>query len=81
MDDLTDEHRTILELESSWWQFEGAKTTAIRERLGLTPARYYQLLNHLIDQPEALAHSPLVVKRLQRLRDQRREQRSARRLG
>ena len=69
---LSDRDRTILDLESSWWQYPGAKDTAIRQRLDLTPARYYQALHWLIDQPEALAYAPLVVKRLQRLRDRRR---------
>lgn len=69
---LSDRDLTILNLESQWWRYEGAKTTAIRERLNLTPVRYYQALNHLIDQPAAMAHAPMTVKRLQRLRDRRR---------
>ncbi|MGH3387532.1 MAG: DUF3263 domain-containing protein, partial [Actinomadura sp.] len=38
-------------------------------------------LNLLIDRPEALAHDPMLVKRLRRVRTQRQRQRAARRLG
>jgi hypothetical protein len=76
-----DRERRILELERSWWKQAGAKEQAIRESLGLSPARYYQLLGRIIDMPEALSHDPILVKRLQRIRSFRRRQRVARRLG
>jgi hypothetical protein len=73
----------ILEFERGWWQQEGSKEDAIRSRLRLSSARYYQLLNRLIDSPEALRYDPMLVKRLRRLRTARRRQRFARdlRLG
>lgn len=37
--------------------------------------RYYQVLNALIDTPEALAFDSLTVNRLRRLRDERAAQR------
>ena len=37
----------------------------------MSPTRYYQLLNALIDKPEALAADPMLVKRLRRLRSGR----------
>ena len=46
----------------------GAKETAIRDRFGVTPTRYYQVLNALVDRPDALALDPLLVRRLRRLR-------------
>lgn len=49
----------------------GAREDAIRTELGLSPFRYYQRLNALIDSPEALAERPQLVRRLQRIRDQR----------
>lgn len=70
----------ILAFERSWWAGGGAKDQSIRERFDLSPTRYYQLLNGLLDDPAALAHDPLLVKRLRRLRDQRRVARSASRL-
>ena len=47
----------------------------------LSPTRYYQLLNQLIDSEDALAHDPMLIKRLRRQRDCRQRSRSARRLG
>lgn len=77
---LTDTETEMLEFERAWWKHAGARDTAIRDRFGLTPTRYFQVLNALIDRPEALAADPLTVKRLLRLRDARRAQRSASRL-
>lgn len=56
----------------------GPKHAAIREQLGISPVRYDQLLNALIDTPAALVHAPALVWRLRRLRDQRRRARSSR---
>lgn len=82
MNELTAEEKAVLDFEGgAWWKYPGAKETAVREQLGLSAVRYYQLLNALIDRPEALEHAPLLVRRLRRLRDQRQRQRSARRLG
>jgi hypothetical protein len=47
----------------------------------MTPTRYYQVLNALVDSPAALATDPLLVKRLRRVRTARRRGRSAEVLG
>jgi len=73
--------REILAFESQWWKYAGAKEQAIRELFGMSATRYYQILNALIDKPEALAADPLLVKRLRRLRNSRQRTRTARRLG
>jgi hypothetical protein len=70
----------ILAFERRWWRHAGAKEQAIRDDFGLSAARYYQLLGALIDMPAALAHDPMLVKRLQRMRDARLDARTARRL-
>jgi len=44
----------------------------------MSSTRYYQLLNALIDRPEALAHDPMLVKRLRRMRQTRQRARTAR---
>jgi hypothetical protein len=77
---LTDDDLAMLELEASWWKYVAVKETLVRERFDVSPTVYYARLNRLIDRPEALAAAPLVVRRLQRLRDQRRAQRAARRV-
>lgn len=58
----------ILDFEASWWRYAGAKEAAIKELFELSAARYYQLLNDLIDRDDALSASPMLVKRLRRLR-------------
>jgi hypothetical protein len=47
----------------------------------MSATRYYQVLNALIDRPEAVEYDPMLVKRLRRLRSARQRQRTARRLG
>jgi hypothetical protein len=70
-----------LDFERDWWKSPGSKERQVREQLGLSPARYQQLLNRTIDLPEALEYDAMLVRRLRRLREDRRRKRSARRLG
>ena len=73
---LTDRDRAILDLERDWWVEGGtSKEQAIRDRLELSAARYYEILNELLDNPGALAYDPLVVRRRRRQRDERRRAR------
>jgi hypothetical protein len=69
---LSDRDQAVLGLERRSWPGPGAKERAIRERLGISPTRYYQLLNALIDDPRALALDPVTVNRLRRVRERRR---------
>lgn len=78
---LSERDREILTFERQWWRYAGAKEQAIRELFAMSATRYYQILNALIDCPEALAFDPMLVKRLRRLRTARQRARSARRLG
>ncbi|MDF9716063.1 DUF3263 domain-containing protein [Nocardioides sp. ChNu-153] len=78
---LSERDLEILELERHWWKYAGAKEQAVRNKFQMSSTRYYQVLNALIDKPEALAADPLLVRRLRRLRAARQRQRSARRLG
>jgi len=73
--ELTDRDRSILDFERSWWTESGPKEAAIRERFELSAARYYQILNELLESDEAYEYDPLVVRRLRRLRDRRRRAR------
>jgi hypothetical protein len=72
---------SVLAFERQWWRHAGAKEEAIRREFGVGPTAYYQLLSRLIDDPAALAHDPMLVKRLQRQRASRRRRRSSGRLG
>ncbi|MCG5120872.1 DUF3263 domain-containing protein [Streptomyces sp. T7(2022)] len=71
-DGLSEQDRAVLAFEARGWQRPGTKERAIREQLGLSPTRYYQLLGALLDDPAALRHDPVTVNRL-------RERRAARR--
>ncbi|MER7047348.1 MULTISPECIES: DUF3263 domain-containing protein [Streptomyces] len=72
---LSERDRAVLAMEQRSWPGAGAKERAVRERLGISPVRYYQLLNALLDDPRALAHDPVTVNRLRRVRDGKRERR------
>ncbi|KAA1431674.1 DUF3263 domain-containing protein [Mycolicibacter arupensis] len=80
-DGLSRREHDILSFERDWWKYAGAKEEAIKERFALSATRYYQVLNALVDRPEALAADPMLVKRLRRLRSSRQKARAARRLG
>jgi hypothetical protein len=67
----------ILAFERSWWRVAGAKEREILEVLGLPVTRYYQLLNDLIDRPEAAQFDPVLVARLRRQRSRRSRMRSS----
>ncbi len=71
---MSSRDRAVLDFEGSWWLHSGPKDAAIRERLEMSSTRYYQALRRLIDDPSALAHAPLTVRRLQRMRRTRLEQ-------
>ncbi|MFD0558028.1 DUF3263 domain-containing protein [Stackebrandtia endophytica] len=69
---LTTRQRDVLEFEARWYRNAGAKQQAIRDELGLTETRYYQVLAKLVDHPEAARAQPALVSRLRRARERRR---------
>ncbi|GAA1698439.1 hypothetical protein GCM10009808_14920 [Microbacterium sediminicola] len=69
---LTDRERAVLDFESGCRLRGWAKEEQIRETLGMSPARYYQLLGRLIDSLEAQEYDPLLIARLRRLRERSR---------
>ncbi|OIK04039.1 DUF3263 domain-containing protein [Streptomyces monashensis] len=73
--ELGTREKSILALERRSFAGPGAKERAIREELDLAPVRYYQLLNALLDDERALAHDPVTVNRLRRVRDRHRSSR------
>jgi hypothetical protein len=81
MEELSAQDKRILDFERSWWKHAGVKEQAIKDHFEMSATRYYQILNALVDRPEALAVDPLLVRRLRRLRASRQRTRAARRLG
>jgi IS4 transposase len=66
----------LLDFERSWADRAGNREAAIRAEFGVSSARYYQMLYALIDSPLAVRDDPILVRRLQRLRDARRRARA-----
>jgi hypothetical protein len=75
---LQDGEMRILAFERRIWRNQGAKELEIQESFGISATRYYQVLNELIDRPEAAAFDPVLVKRLRARRSRRARRRSAR---
>jgi hypothetical protein len=73
---LSERDMRVLAFERGTWRTPGAKEEAIAEVLGISSTRYYQLLNELIDSPEALKFDPALVKRLRQQRARRQRMRS-----
>ncbi|MBB3663422.1 MULTISPECIES: DUF3263 domain-containing protein [Prauserella salsuginis group] len=78
---LTEREREVLAFERQWWKYAGAKEQGIRELFAMSPTRYYQILNRLIDKQDAMRADPMLVKRLRKARASRQRVRAARRLG
>lgn len=74
-DYLSPRDRRILALERQWFCNAGSKEAEISRQFAMTPTRYFQILNHLIDDPRAMRESPQLVFRLRRLRAMRQQNR------
>jgi hypothetical protein len=73
---LTHADIQLLEFEDTHPRRTGLKNDAILHRLGMSPARYYQRLDHLARQQAVMDRYPRLADRLARA-SQRREQERA----
>ncbi|MBJ68770.1 MAG: hypothetical protein CL463_02610 [Acidimicrobiaceae bacterium] len=73
--ELTEREIAILDFERRPWEVNGPKERAIREKFGISPSRYYQIRDSLLDRVEALEYDPLLVRRLRKSRIKRRSNR------
>jgi hypothetical protein len=71
---LSQRDRAILDFEQSWWESATPRDQAVREQFQLTESEYAEVLNQLIASEAALLAEPLLIRRLRRLRDRRRQQ-------
>jgi hypothetical protein len=78
---LGEREKAVLEFEGSWWLYPGPKDRAIREHLGMSATRYYQVLRRLLDDEAADRYAPLVVRRLRKVREADRRRRIEERIG
>ncbi|MGW9069235.1 DUF3263 domain-containing protein [Streptomyces yangpuensis] len=68
-----DLHRAILDADDSLSALPpGPREKYIREVIGLRPVQYFQLLNWLLDHPEAWKYKAATVKRRRRQREENR---------
>lgn len=74
---LSDLELRILEFEHRWYRHRGEKHVALSREFGISPIRYFQILNQLIDKPAAVVVEPTLVNRLRRMRDSRRRMHGA----
>ncbi|MEU3476413.1 DUF3263 domain-containing protein [Rhodococcus sp. NPDC006774] len=75
---MTEQDAAILAFEKRWWNAAGEKEQAIRDTFDITAVRYYQILTRLLEDRDAHAADPVLVKRLRRIRDSRRQGRTQR---
>ena len=68
---MTPQDHAMLSIEKRWYRTQAAKENDITEEMGMSAVRYYMQLNRLLDNPEALAAEPVLIKRLRRIRDSR----------
>lgn len=73
--ELSARDRAVLDVAALTYARPGLRERAVRERLGMSPTAYFQLLNALLDDPCALAYEPVTVNRLRRERERRRDER------
>ena len=71
MNPLSDLDAAILDFEETAPRSIGRKEEAIRAQLDISPVRYHQRLNLLLDAPAAAQSHPLLVARLRRVREER----------
>ena len=71
MPSLSERDTRVLAFERRTWRTVGAKEQEIADALGISATRYYQILNELIDRPEALQFDASLVKRLRAQRARR----------
>ena len=75
---MTDAEHIAIQLAAATYAHPAVRETHALEQLGMTPTRFWQHVHALIDRPDVLATYPTEVRRLQRLRDARRQQRCPR---
>lgn len=65
---LSERHAAMLDFERSWWENDEPRDLVIRARFQCSPDEYHAELTTVLDDPAAMDHDPLVVRRLKRLR-------------
>lgn len=61
---LTDTQKAMLDLAGQHFKYAGSLEDQAREQFGLTPTRYWQEINRIIDTQAAHQHNPALARRL-----------------
>lgn len=73
---MTDGDRALLDFAAHRWNHSGNQAGAIRTEFDMSVTRFWQRVNTLLDDPDALAYAPQLVNRLRRIRSTRAQRRS-----
>jgi hypothetical protein len=68
----------LLDLAARHYAYAGARDQAILDEAGMSPTRFWQRVNVLIDDPATCQAHPVVTARLRRQRQARQRSRAAR---
>lgn len=68
---LTDTQKAMLNLAGQQFKHAGSLEDQAQKLFGLTPTRYWQEINHLINTPAAHQHDPALARRLTQRRQPR----------
>ncbi len=68
---MTDDEATAIRIAAAHYRHQGARDTDVRQQLDMSPTRFAQVVNALIDRPDVIAAYPLETARLRRLREKR----------
>ena len=72
---LSERHAAMLDFERSWWNADQPRDHEIRARFQCSPEEYHAELTAVLEDPAAMDHDPLVVRRMKRLRVRARQAR------
>jgi hypothetical protein len=78
---LTTREHMALRLAATPYRYPARREADVLEQLGWSATVFWAVVHALVDRPDAQAAYPMECRRIQRLRDQRRRARSARRVG
>jgi hypothetical protein len=65
---LSERHAAMLDFERSWWSNDEPRDQIVRARFQCSPEEYDAEITIVLENPDAVEHGPLVVRRLKRLR-------------
>ncbi|MFT4773599.1 MAG: hypothetical protein ACI83Y_000528 [Candidatus Azotimanducaceae bacterium] len=65
---LSERHAAMLDFERSWWSNDEPRDQIVRARFQCSPEEYDAEITIVLENPDAVEHDPLVVRRLKRLR-------------